>query len=384
LAAMTLAAVLILGFIGKQILFLAALFIVSTTGNALSLSGAERRGSFGIAGGPIGMCILLFVASMGSIGQFYTQKPDCRMKHARGGNAKLLTVNRLRPYDVITVPDRERLYAVYKEGTAAEIDLRTGETLSTVTPGIRGSMQRLIYNPEKDEIYSTFWRGQNHSAVIVMSAKPFRMERVIGINNCPAIWLELDHKNRQLIVVCEAGDKLVWIDYDDWNIIGELHFPKTTWPHAAALDEKERRIYVCSGSMSKYLYEIDADKKRILRRCPIGYATLGMAYDPYRRKIFLSKPIASKILVVDTSKMKTSGIIRARPGVRDLDTDQALRTLYAGNYIAGTVESFSLNPPYGRKCEQTCAKQIRGIFRDKNRRITFAATACGIFETSCK
>jgi DNA-binding beta-propeller fold protein YncE len=213
-----------------------------------------------------------------------------------------------------------------------------------------------------------------------MSRDPFRISRTIDIPSCPAIWLELDHPTQSLIVVCEGGDKVVWIDYQSWQTTATLRLPRTTWPHAAVVDSEQRKIYVCAGSMSRYLYEIDADKHTIIRRAPVGYVTLGMSYDPPTGRLFLSKSISSKILIFDTHRMKTTGYIKTMPGVRDISVDYKRRMLYAGNYIPGVVQTFNIDGDIRARSVAYVSKQVRGIFHDIYTNRTYAASSCGIIK----
>lgn len=347
--------------------------------DAIYMKKSRNSATFGSVGSPAGMAFILFVSSMSAIGFFWISEPDCNEHQIETGGARIAVKSEFRPYDMLLNPAGTRMYIVYKEGSVSEYDLRANALVSSVNANNKGSTQRLIYNPANDQIYSTIWRAKDNAAVLVMNLNPMRVERTIKINKCPAIWLELDPATSSLLVLCEAGDKLLWYDYNTWRLKGELSFPKLTWPHAVKIDQARRRVYVCSGSMSRYLYEIDADAKKIIRRAPIGYVNLGMAIDPAARKLYISKPIRSGIIAVDTSTMKISGFIKARPGVRDVEIDIPGKRLFAGNYISGTFQILSL-PDGGILRETFVGKQIRGVYHHDDSNRNFAASACGVME----
>lgn len=287
-----------------------------------------------------------------------------------------------RPYDALIPFGTRQLYIAYKRGALEQYDLQTQQTVALVelnALGLRGSTQRLVFNPEKKEIYTTDWRARDQGAVAVFRTEPLRLERIIAEPKCPAISLQLDHKTRQLIVLCESGRRLVWFDYDTWRKQGELWFPLMTQPHAVRLDPLRRRIYVCTGAMSHFLYEINADSHRILRCTNIGFATLGMEIDPLTRRAYLAKPLRNEVLIVDLEKMKIAGAMKTQNGPRDMEIDVGRKLLYVGNYVAGTVQAFDLST---RRVVSTwrVAKQVRGVYHSPDLNRHFAATACGVAE----
>lgn len=341
---------------------------------------------WGLAGRPLVMMLLCTCCGMGAVGSFWKTPVVCNPETMKASGAFLIYGTNQRPYDALIPFGTRQLYIAYKRGALEQYDLDKQQAVALVelsAVGMRGSTQRLVYNPEKKEIYTTDWRARHQGAVVVFGTEPLRLERIIAEPKCPAISLQLDHATRQLIVLCESGRRLVWFHYDTWLKQGELRFPLMTQPHAVRLDPLRRRIYVCTGAMSHFLYEIDADSHRILRRTNIGFATLGMEIDPLTRRAYLAKPFRNEVLIVDLQTMKIAGAMKTQNGPRDMEIDVGRKLLYVGNYVAGTVQVFDLAT---RRVVSTwpVAKQVRGVYHSPELNRHFAATACGVAELKDK
>lgn len=354
--------------------------ILYGAGVALWRGAGPRR--WGLAGHPLAMMLFCACCGLGAVGSFWKAPVACSAPHMRAAGAILIPGTDRRPYDAIVPPGQRKLFVAYKRGALEQIDLDSmkSDALEDLRArGMRGSTQRLIFNPQTRQIYTTFWRAQDNGAVAVFNTAPLSLDRIVSEPHCPAISLQLDPLTSQLIVLCESGRRLVWFDTRDWRKTGEVRFPILTQPHTARLDASRRRIFVCSGAMSHFLYEVHADKRRILRRANIGFVTLGMDIDTRTQRAYLAKPYHNKVLIVDLAAMRTAGSLDTEPGPRDLEIDSGRSRLYVGNYIAGTVQEFDLEQ--GRAVRAwPLAKQVRGVCRSADLNRLFAATACGVAE----
>ena len=171
----------------------------------------------------------------------------------------------------------------------------------------------------------------------------------------------------------------MWYDARTLKKTYVMPLPRYTQPGAVRLDARRRRIYVSSGSIAHYLYEINADTKRITRRANVGYVTLDMVLDTDRRRAYLARPLPGRVDVVNLDTMRIIGDITTGAGVRDLDIDPKRRILVAGDYIDGIAHIIDLDS--GRILKSySVGKQLRGVYHSAELNRNFAASSCGVFE----
>ena len=386
-----LAAVVLFGMFRAQLIFLLILYLCLSVYLVVSIVLSGRKGSPGPVATMNGMKLCCAACGAAAVGYFWSAPSDCsRQALLKSGVRTIIAPEKwpgeelvMRPYDTVIAPGSHRMFIAYKIGALEEYDLRNKRSMGRVMMrefGWRkGSTQRLTYNTRTGDVFSTFWRAPDDIAVAVFSSAPLKFKKALQESKCPAIDLEIDHKTQSLVVLCEAYEKVLWFDYRTLAKTDVLHLPEFSQPHAVRLDDGHRKIYVDSGSMSRFLYEIDADTHRITRRAYIGFTSLGMVLDPGRRRAYLSKPFSSKVMVVDLDSMKILKSLQARPGVRDLDIDPERRRLYAGNYISGTVQVFDLKTDRMLR-EYYVGKQVRGVYHSRELNRDFASSSCGVME----
>lgn len=355
---------------------------------ALSHPGAKRRGAWGPAASPAGVAFQCCVCGMAAVGWFWLSAPRCDRPPSQ--NSRIIEPASYgsrreikRPYDMVIPENTRHLFTVYKEGAVEMYDLKSRRELRELRMRDigrrRGSTQRVIADPATRRLFATYWRADNDGAVAVFDAERLRFQSVLTEPLCPAISLELDPATHSLIALCEAGSKLVWYDTRTLKKTYVLPLPRFSQPGAARLDARRRRIYVSSGSIARYLYEINADTKRITRRANVGFVTLDMALDADRRRAYLARPLPGRIDVVNLDTMRIIGSIQAGAGVRDLDIDPNRRILVAGDYIDGIARIIDLNSGLTLR-RYSVGKQVRGVYHSAELNRTFAASACGVFE----
>ncbi|MEE2829834.1 MAG: hypothetical protein VX498_11655, partial [Myxococcota bacterium] len=131
------------------------------------------------------------------------------------------------------------------------------------------------------------------------------------------------------------------------------------------------------------LAEVDGDSLEILRQRETYFATVGLAADGARDRLYLTNVLAGGLYVLRQLDFSTRQVLPAGRFPRDLVLDRRRQRLYVGGYGDGIVRAYSLGGEEVRQdYELSVGPLLRGVGLDPQSGRVFAASACGVFEVA--
>jgi len=151
-----------------------------------------------------------------------------------------------------------------------------------------------------------------------------------------------------------------------------------------AVDEAAGRYYVPAllDLLRFAVVEIDADTLEPLRTLDTFHATVGIAADQRRDRLWLTNPIAGTVEAWRLSDGTRVGSVPAGRFPRDLEYDAARGRLHVGSYGDGRVFTWQLggDAEFTVLQDEPVGPLLRGIGQDPRTGRLFAASGCGVYE----
>ena len=111
----------------------------------------------------------------------------------------------------------------------------------------------------------------------------------------------------------------------------------------------------------------------------IGMFSSGMAVDESAERLYVGKPLRSRVDVYDLDTLKKIAQLPAGFGVRDVFHDADRNLLYTTNYFAGTCDVIDVQSKK-RLARLYVGPLVRNLDVDVEKGQIYCGSACGIFE----
>lgn len=144
---------------------------------------------------------------------------------------------------------------------------------------------------------------------------------------------------KYLFAILELYSKIVKFDMVDGKIVQESR--TLPFPCQLAIDPIRKRVIVIGELVLGGLTVLDLDDMAIQERRWIGINNWGVAINKYNGNIWITRPVAGEVLVLDSS---LAYLKRVRVGCapRDLAFDYQRECVIVGNYFSGIVSLIDL------------------------------------------
>ena len=283
-------------------------------------------------------------------------------------------------YDLKINSQKERLYFNHREhGVIGYINLITNE-YKLSDKYFPGSEQLAIIESEK--LIATNSRSLQMGIVIYDISTLKRVKHILTNNDEDFIDIIKSPFGPYLIGIENMVSKVIFIDYK--NSQTTRHPIPTLFPYQVVCSTRFRSCFVdgwmSSGTLSKvsigYYDDVISTQKLF-----IGPFATGMVIDDEHEKLFVSRPLASCVEVIDMKSLKKIGRIRTGPMVRAIDGAFELDMLFLPEYYSGKVNVHQIST--GKKIASFyTGGRVREILWDKQLAKLFIASAETIYSLS--
>lgn len=320
----------------------------------------------------------------------------CEKERMRVSPVVRLLNNAKHPYDFARVPAtkgrRSRIVATYGLGDRLRwFDAAAGGLVRESRLPREGEVQRLTPNARAGVLYAPPWarRGRREEILVIrdgdgevtgtipVNFTPGQDPEAAGhkpINGCRNLFeILLDPAAKRIYALCEVSHSLVRLDAETGQVTGYLELPGRD-AYDMVLDPVRRRLFV-TDYWSRTLSVVEVEGFTLEKSIPIGWSSFGIVLAGDR--VFVARPLASEVVVVDADELKVVGRFPAGYGVRDLEVDEERGILYAGNYFEGTLDAIALDG--GRRLRRVfVGKLLRGLLVDPDYDRLYLAVGCGV------
>lgn len=266
----------------------------------------------------------------------------------------------------------ERLFAeatfdagVRADGTLVALSAKSGrafvrgEDRWEIVPHTYGP-QRLAVDTLTNHMYIANFSAEHDRAVTRlagMEAHHFDLPDCRG-----PIDIAMIPEQRRLLVACEFSGTVHMVQIDEKRVETVWRLPRL--PYSLAVDEIRNLVYVTGEILSGRVTKIDLGRGKPVRSRSLGMVAWGAAVDPATGNLYVAKPIAGEILVLDLD-LRCLKRIKTQSAPRDLALDSERRLLLAGHYFAGTLGVIDLNTNKMidalRVGQSGLGRQLRGV-----------------------
>jgi len=279
-------------------------------------------------------------------------------------------------YDM-KIDDNSRLlyFSESKKGRIGRINLVTGDTRLS-SPDFGGAEQLVLADDNKH--IATYLKKNDRKTLLIDA------ESLQSIWNCPNIGGYMDLTatpfNRILAGVQELEPQLFWISIHDCK--EDFIYLKTLFPYQVLCSEKFMACYVSGwfSSMTMTKVELNPISKRPSKAQGLflGPFSIGMTMDERSGKLYVSRPLAGCIDVIDLSSFHRIHRIQCVPMVRAVAYSPEYDLLFLPEYFTGKVEVRKASN--GRKIlEFQVGPHVREIVWDSMLETLFIADLSNIY-----
>jgi YVTN family beta-propeller protein len=195
----------------------------------------------------------------------------------------------------------------------------------------------IAYDPVQHEVYVADYASNN---VTVISDSNDSVVANIGAADAPNNIVYDSEKDEMFVSGWEG--RVTIISDSSLKVVGSVSFPDTNLG-AVAYDPSEGEVWVANydGYVYSYVYGISDSTNTVVSSLSVGGNPWGVAYDPTRGQILVTGQRYDNLWVFQDSSgsMLANFSLGVQP--MNLAVDDATGTVFAGNYLQGTISVIS-------------------------------------------
>ncbi len=293
-------------------------------------------------------------------------------------------------YEVLVIPSHGlAAMTLFEEPHLALVDLESGKTElipltldgDTVAPD-GAERQGVVFDAERERLLVTSYCGLKRAPTcpdiwdVDLATHAAQPRFVSGLER-PTL-ITLLPTQRELVVTRDFRDVLTVVNLDTFTA-RFLHRPGVDF-WRQAYEPRSERVLLSRSHRGRELWAFDPRADSLEPVADVGPVSSGIAVDALRGRVYLGRPLLSRIDVLDSTTFERVASLPAPFGVRGLALDPSSETLLAGSFF--TAEAYVIDLRTTAFVRVATGGPVRGVAVDPTRARGYFASPCGLLEVS--